>query len=68
MDYVYTADITPAEREIGVVVECTECDYEEYIDVIASIGHSTTTYEWSCPECDQHHFDTIYNEKLFDDD
>ena len=70
MDYVYSADINPAEREIDVEVECIFCGLQEETEVVAQVGHSETTYQWTCPRpnCTALHTFTIDNDKLFDNE
>jgi hypothetical protein len=66
MDYQYTADISPTESIINVHCICMKCEHEEFADVIATIGHSTTSWEYICPECDSTQWSETYTEKLFD--
>ena len=66
IDYMYTADINPAEREMNVKCVCAGCWNVEFRDMIVEIRHSYTIWDHVCPRCGAHNTQEVDNEKLFD--
>lgn len=58
-------DIT-TEKELNLRCICNKCDFDEYLDKVADVGRSYTTWQWNCPECGAYNEDEEDNEKLFD--